>query len=183
MRRREFLGASAGGAVLLGGGAHASSVNDPIEAYALSKDFSGTILVARDGQPVFHKAFGLVDRSANVPCTTNSVYRIASITKLFTATLVMQLVAEGKLDLHARIRACLPAYKGEAADKMSVRQLLNHTSGIANFDRIASFEQAVREGIPAYQLPHSRMRCSIASPAASWCVSPAAASSTTTPTM
>ncbi|MBU8976555.1 beta-lactamase family protein [Lysobacter sp. MMG2] len=124
-----------------------------IEAYAGEHDFSGTVLVERAGRVEYERSFGLANRAFAVPNTPDTRYWIGSITKLFTATLVMQLVEEGRLNLDAPIRTVLPDYAGEGREA-TVRQLLNHTSGIANFDTVTDAATALREGIPAYQLPH-----------------------------
>jgi CubicO group peptidase (beta-lactamase class C family) len=91
-----------------------------------------------------------------VPCAAETVYRIASITKLMTATIVMQLVDDGRIALDQPIATYLPDYKGAGAKQVLIRQLLNHTSGIENFDKgLTSYADAAAKGIPAYQLPHT----------------------------
>ncbi len=125
-----------------------------VESYAREHAFSGTVLVERNGRVEYERSFDMADRAFAVANTPDTRYWIASITKLFTATLVMQLVDEGLVDLDAPIRAYLPDYAGEGREA-TVRQLLNHTSGIANFDTVADAATALRDGIPAYQLPHT----------------------------
>ena len=109
-------------------------------------DFSGTVLVRKRGKTLYHESFGLADRAFNVPVTNATKFRAASITKAFTAVLILQLVEEGKLDLRAPIRAYLPDYVGEGADKVSIHNLLNHTSGIENFDRIKATKKRFETG-------------------------------------
>jgi D-alanyl-D-alanine carboxypeptidase len=123
--------------------------------YAREHDFNGTILV-RDGRGVvFHRGFGVAERAFGTPATDSTRYRIASITKLFTSVLVLQLHAEGRLHVDSAIRAYLPEYPGEGADRVTLHQLLNHTSGIENFDRVTSFQEALENGIVQYQKPHT----------------------------
>ncbi|HEX2718519.1 MAG TPA: serine hydrolase domain-containing protein [Gemmatimonadaceae bacterium] len=157
--RRSSLTAIAGllGVVLAGWPttAHGQSLAARIRADARRSDFSGTILVERDGRTLFHEGFGLADRSFAIPARADTRYKIASITKAFTAALVLQLHEEGKVDLDASIRRYLPAYRGDGAERVTLRQLLNHTSGIENFDQVKTLEEAVTKGIPAYQLPHT----------------------------
>jgi CubicO group peptidase (beta-lactamase class C family) len=126
-----------------------------VSRYAGEHDFSGTILVAKGTRPVYVRSFGLADRTFSIPARNDTRYRIASITKLFTATLVLQMVDEGKLDLSVPIARYLPQYPGEGGDRITVRQLLNHSSGIAQFDRVASLQQALSEGVPQYQKPQT----------------------------
>ena len=126
-----------------------------VRQYARAHAFSGTVLVRKGGRTLYHESFGLADRAFAVPVTNDTRFKAASITKAFTAVLVLQLVEQGKLDLRAPIRTYLPDYAGEGADRVSIHQLLNHTSGIENFDRVKSYEEAVKNGIESYQLPHT----------------------------
>lgn len=142
---------------LLSGAALAQqdAAGDFVDAYAKKHDFDGTILVQDQGRVRYLRSFGWANRSFKVPSTPDTKYKIASITKLFTAVLVLQLYEQGRIDLHKPIRAYLPDYPGEGADRVTVHQLLNHTSGIANFDTVKEAETAIRDGIPVYQLPHT----------------------------
>lgn len=126
-----------------------------IADYAGKHQFNGTVLVKQRGEVVYSGSFGEANRAFAVPNTRQTKYRIASITKLFTATLVMQLVEQGRLDPERTIATYLPDYAGPAAQRVTVHQLLNHTSGIDNMDKVTSAEQAISEGIPAYQHPWS----------------------------
>lgn len=87
--------------------------------------------VLKDGA-VVDGATGLLSTATGVEATTDSVFQIGSITKLWTSTLVMQLVDEGLLDLDDRVQQHLPALRlrdADAAASITVRQLLNHTAG------------------------------------------------------
>lgn len=124
-----------------------------IREFAAAHDFSGTILVKRQGRELYAGSFGLADRAFGVPAAMDTRYRIASITKLFTSVLILQLAQEGRLDLDAPLRAALPDYAGEGADRITVHQLLNHTSGLAQWDRVGSYQEAFANGIEQYQRP------------------------------
>ncbi|NEX91824.1 serine hydrolase domain-containing protein [Caulobacter sp. 17J65-9] len=153
MDRRLFLTAAASLAALPSNANAAAS--SPIEEVITSTEFSGSVLVAQGRKIVLRKGFGLADRSFETPCGPDTAYRIASITKLMTATLVMQLVEAGRIDLDQPIRTYIADYKGPAAGQVTVRQLLNHSSGIENFDKgLTSYADAAARGMPAYQLPH-----------------------------
>ncbi len=79
-------------------------------------------------------AAGLLNRDTGVTATTDSIFQIGSITKLMTASLVMQLADEGKVDLDKPVKSYLRDFQiadPEATDTITVRQLLNHTSGMA----------------------------------------------------
>jgi D-alanyl-D-alanine carboxypeptidase len=125
-----------------------------IRKYATEHNFNGTVSVERNGQPVFSGSFGVAERAFNVPITNETKYRIASITKAFTAVLVLQLSEQGKINLDATIKNYLPEYAGEGRDRVTVHHLLNHTSGIPNLDAgLTSYEEAEKNGIEHYQMP------------------------------
>lgn len=104
-----------------------------VRAYAERRGFSGVVLVARDGQPIYQGAFGQAHPAWKTPMRKDAVFRIGSLSKPFTATLVMRLAETGRIDLDATVGSYLPAlYAGSAAGQATVRQLLAHTSGLAD---------------------------------------------------
>ncbi|MGE3275120.1 MAG: serine hydrolase domain-containing protein [Vicinamibacterales bacterium] len=161
MRRTVVLAVLVGSLTVMGAAAPApqaepaSELTRAVRAFAAAHDFSGTVLVARGDRILFHEAFGLANRAFDVPAALDTKYRIASITKLFTAVLVLQLQESGRLELDAPIARYLRDYPGEGADRITVRSLLHHTSGLRNFDQIGSYEEAATTGMEAYQLPHT----------------------------
>ncbi len=101
-------------------------------AQTQNQGFSGAVLIARRGHILVRKGYGLADRVSKRPNTADTIFRIASISKQFTAAAIMVLQAEGKLDVqdHAcdYLAACPAAWK-----PISIHQLLTHTSGIPEF--------------------------------------------------
>lgn len=96
--------------------------------------FSGAVLVSKDGAPLFARAYGIADRSRNVPNTVDTKFNMASVTKAFTAVAILQLTERGKLSLDETLAQALPDYpNAEAAQKITIRELLGHTSGLADF--------------------------------------------------
>ncbi|MCF3107889.1 beta-lactamase family protein [Niabella sp. CC-SYL272] len=126
-----------------------------IDSFTKQHSFNGTILLAKKGKASHKKSFGMAHFQMKVPNTPDTRYKIASITKAFTAVLILQLYEQGKIDLNKPIRTYLPGYKGEGADKVTIAQLLNMTSGIWNMDEGVTLESALKSGMPAYQLPHT----------------------------
>jgi D-alanyl-D-alanine carboxypeptidase len=133
----------------------ATSVDAYIAEHARTHDFHGTIAVQKSGRIILARSYGMANLEHQRPNLTRTRYKIASITKLFTATLILQLRDQGKLDLGQPIRTYLPDYAGEGADKVNVHQLLNHTSGLPNFDQVKDAQTAIDHGIPTYQTPYS----------------------------
>jgi serine beta-lactamase-like protein LACTB len=78
------------------------------------------------------EAYGDTDVENATPAKLNSVYRLASVSKVLTATAVMQLVERGKIELDAPIQRYVPEYP-EKKYVVTVRQLLNHTSGVRHY--------------------------------------------------
>ncbi|GAB4055388.1 serine hydrolase domain-containing protein [Catellatospora paridis] len=103
----------------------------------------GVFAEAVDGRHRQSAAAGVADVSTGAPTRPGMRHRVGSITKTFTATVLLQLAGQGRLRLDAPIGRYLPAY---AVDGVTVRMLLNHTSGIADYDHVifatdASLEQ------------------------------------------
>lgn len=91
--------------------------------------FSGVVLIVRGGDTLIHRGYGLAQRSARIPVTTETVFPIASLSKQFTAAAVLNLAADGRLALDDTLGGLLP---GVAADKrgITVHQLLTGTAGL-----------------------------------------------------
>lgn len=93
--------------------------------------FSGTVLVARDDDILLEKAYGFA--GDNVPMQTDTKLNLGSIGKSFTAVAIVQLVQAGKLSYDDIVEAYVPALAALSKGEMTVRHLLNHTSGLGNF--------------------------------------------------
>jgi CubicO group peptidase (beta-lactamase class C family) len=105
-----------------------------IGAAVAADTFSGAVLVARDGAPVFKKAYGMADRERRVANRTDTKFNLGSMNKMFTAVAVAQLAERGKLSFEDTIARHLPAYPNrEVAAKVTIHQLLTHTSGLGNY--------------------------------------------------
>ena len=133
-----------------------SATPTPVISYtaaeAAKRGLNGTILIRRDGQQGWRQSFGIAERAFGVPMRSDTRLRVASITKLFTSAMVMQLAEEGRLNVGQPVGAYLSELKGEARN-VTLHQLLNHTSGIEQYDRVASLDQALVEGVPNLQRP------------------------------
>ena len=130
-----------------------SSVVRSIEQRVEDGSFSGVVLIVEGGRTEYARAFGPAERRFNAPIEARTRFPIASITKLFTATLILQLVDESRIALDAPLGAYLRDYAGGGADRVTVRMLLNHTSGITQFDTVGSYQEAFQNGLPTYQRP------------------------------
>lgn len=102
-------------------------------AYAASGRWHGGLLVANGSSIIYRGATGLADRATGAPNTPETRFDIGSISKPFTAIIVLQLVESGDLALHGTIRDYLPEYAGRGADRITIHHLLSHTSGIPDY--------------------------------------------------
>jgi CubicO group peptidase (beta-lactamase class C family) len=92
----------------------------------------GAAVAVGAGGELIEAATGVVNRDTGVATTADSVFQIGSVTKVWTASLVMQLVAERAVELDAPVRSYLPAFgvlDGTASESVTVRELLSHTGG------------------------------------------------------
>lgn len=122
-----------------------SDLNTYLEVIAAKKSFSGELLVARGDKVVFHKAIGLESVEDAIPIKKGATYRIASITKTFTGTLVAMAQQQGKLNFSDPIDKYIPNLSGQIGN-LTVHQLLTHTSGLPH-----------NEGIQDYWLKKSKL--------------------------
>lgn len=106
--------------------------------------FNGAALVADGGQVVLKKGYGLANMEWGIPNTPDTKFRLGSITKQFTATLILQLVEQGKIELNASITRYLTDYPAATGDRITIHELLNHTSGIVGYTEIPSWSATVR---------------------------------------
>jgi CubicO group peptidase (beta-lactamase class C family) len=94
---------------------------------------NGSVLVADKGKVVYEKGFGMANMEWGIPNGPDTKFRIGSITKQFTAALILQLVEEGKIKLDGKITDYLPDYRKDTGAKVTIHHLLNHTSGIPSY--------------------------------------------------
>jgi CubicO group peptidase (beta-lactamase class C family) len=101
--------------------------------------FDGAVLVAEKGKIIYKEAYGLANREWNILNTTDTKFMIGSISKPITATLMLILVQKKLVSLDNTIEDYLPQFKSKPAAKITIRQLLSHTSGMPNYDIIKDF--------------------------------------------
>lgn len=93
------------------------------------------VIITDDGKVVYEGGRGLADVAAKTPITPDTVFRLGSITKQFSAAVILQLAAEGKLSLSDPLSKYLPSFPKPGADA-TIAQLLNHTSGVQSYTGI-----------------------------------------------
>lgn len=102
-----------------------------LDSLAAAGEFSGVVVLARGGQPVFQHAYGMADRAARRANTVETAFNVGSINKVFTQVAIRQLANAGKLSLDSTLATYWPDYpNAEVARRVTIRQLLQHRSGI-----------------------------------------------------
>jgi D-alanyl-D-alanine carboxypeptidase len=107
-----------------------AALQKKLQQEADAGQFSGAVLLAKNGQPIFEHAYGMADRERKLPATPDTRFRIGSMNKMFTAVAILQLAQAGKLKLDAPFGNYLTDYPNkELASKVTLHQLLTHTGG------------------------------------------------------
>ncbi|EDX82392.1 beta-lactamase [Synechococcus sp. PCC 7335] len=109
-----------------------------LQAHLDNNHFMGSVLVSYQGKVLLSEGYGMANLEHNVPNLPSTKFRIASISKQFTAAAILQLQEQKLLDINDSLATYLPKYpRGE---QIIVRQLLNHTSGISNYTSFEDYE-------------------------------------------
>ena len=132
------------GMAMMSTGAHAATREETIDAWM--RDYTGqvpgaSVLVLEGGDAVFQRSYGLADLEAGVTSSPTTNYRLASVSKQFTAASVLLLVEDGVLTLDDRVRHWLPTLP-VASEGITLRHLLSHTSGLVDYEDLLPPDQA-----------------------------------------
>jgi CubicO group peptidase (beta-lactamase class C family) len=101
--------------------------------------FTGTVLVSEHEQVIFKSGYGLANREWNIPNAPDVKFRLGSITKQFTSMLIMQQVAKGTIKLDGHLSDYLAYYRKDTGSKVTISELLSHTSGIPSYTDAPNF--------------------------------------------
>ena len=111
------------------------SITQKLDEYLISANtfhkFNGSALIAQQGKILLQKSYGYKNFARHVLNDNNTIYEIGSITKQFTATVILKLQEEGKLSVKDKLSKYFPEFK--YADSITLENLLGHTSGIYNY--------------------------------------------------
>lgn len=113
----------------------AQTPQEKLDAYCKAAEtnlnFNGTVLVKKKGQVLLSKGYGFANHEEKITGNENTRYQVGSVTKQFTATVILKLVEQGKLSLNDKLSKWYPNFpKG---DKVTIEQMLTHTSGIHSY--------------------------------------------------
>ncbi|RZQ54980.1 serine hydrolase [Pseudoalteromonas phenolica] len=117
-----------------------SEIDKLLTRYHQLAQFNGVALISYKGKVLFKKGYGKANFEWDINHTIEGKFKIASITKQFTAMLILQLVEQKKLKLDEKLIEYYPSYRADTGSKITIRQLLNHTSGLGNFFHLDGYK-------------------------------------------
>ena len=110
-----------------------------LKAHHANNQFNGSVLVLQKGKIIFESGYGYRDAEAKKKNNTNTIFQVGSVTKQFTALVMLKLEEEGKLELTDLLSKYYPAFPG--ADSITMHHLLSHSSGVPNYTDDEKFMQ------------------------------------------
>jgi CubicO group peptidase (beta-lactamase class C family) len=144
-----FFGMIAASAHAVPASTHQAAIEAYVRPYSDTNNFWGAILAARNGSPVFARAFGFADRERQVPNSLKTKFHIASMSMQFTAAAALRLAMQRRLSLDTPVSRFVPELPN--AQKITVRDLLKQTSGIHDINSLPDYDAALRK----HQTPSS----------------------------
>ncbi len=118
-----------------------AAVDEQFAAFSGDSVPGASVVVVQDGRVVLARAYGMADLERSIPATTDTYYRLASLTKQFTATAVLLLVRDGRLVLDTSLSDVLPQFPGYGR-AITLRHLLTHTSGVPAYEPFVADTQS-----------------------------------------
>ena len=145
MRSRIYLSSLCVALTAAAATAGADNIDDFVKAEMAKRQIPGvSIAVIRDGKLVKAEGYGLANVELKAPATPETVYQLASVSKQFTAAAILLLAQDGKLAIEDKIHKHLPDLP-QAWNEVTVRHLLDHTSGIKSYTSLPDFFKTARK--------------------------------------
>lgn len=125
--------------------ANVKQIDALMKTYVEYGQLNGAVLVADRGKVIYKRGFGMANFEWSIPNQPDTRFRIGSVTKQFTAALILQLAEQGKIKLDGKLSDYLPYYRKDAGDRVTIHQLLNHTSGIPSYTNAEFIQKLSRD--------------------------------------
>lgn len=122
----------------------AKRIHAIVESYFQDNKFTGSVLAARDGQVLFERSYGMASLELGVRNTAKTKFLLGSINKQFTAAAILKLAEAGKISLDDSVLKYLPT-SPKAWEKITIRHLLHHESGITDLFELKDYDQLKRQ--------------------------------------
>ena len=120
----------------------AQTISDLIDGYFAYNRFWGNVLVTQQGKIVFQKSYGFADKERQIKNDAGTLFSLASVTKVITATAIFKLHEEGRLSVFDRVDKYIPGFINDNTDSLTILNLLNHTSEmVANIGHSDDFSK------------------------------------------
>lgn len=137
--------------------AQSKEIDELINPYIQTNNFSGSVLISQNGEVVFSKAYGSMNRSYHIQNTTQTKFYLASVSMIFTSAAIMKLVEEKKVSLDDPLSKYLPGYK--YGDNITLHHLMSQRSGIpaighnrkVDYDSITKFGHTTEQLIDYFK--------------------------------
>ncbi len=127
-----------------------AQVDAYVKPYVETGNFSGAILIARQGKVLFSKGYGMANREWAIPNTPETRFQIASVSKPFTAAAIFMLQQQGKLSIQDPLSKFVPDYP--QGDLITLDHLLSHTSGVPNVNQFPEYDEKARSPLTLTQV-------------------------------
>ena len=114
-------------------GNESRKIDELLTKYHDLNRLNGVVMVAKKGEKILSKGYGSASLEWNIPNSPDAKYLLASVSKTFTATVIMKLIDQRKLHLDTKLTEVLPWYRKDTGEKVTIFHLLNHSSGIPNY--------------------------------------------------
>lgn len=128
-----------------------SKIDSLLEVKYQPKDPGAVFLVAKNGNEIYKKAFGMANLELNVSMKSENVFEIGSMTKQFTAVSILMLIEQGKLNLNDKITKYISDYPTHEKI-ITVHHLLTHTSGIKSYTRMKGLNDIATKNLTPIEL-------------------------------
>jgi CubicO group peptidase (beta-lactamase class C family) len=122
-----------------------------VESEAGKKNFSGSVMVIEEGDIILSKSVGSADNNHNIKNDLNTKFNIASVGKLFTKIVILQLAEEGSIKFTDSIGHFFPGFESSPAIKITVADLLNHRAGLGDVYNSREYRKLVKNNEPEFQ--------------------------------
>ncbi len=126
-------------------------MEDVIQSRVRDSTFMGSVLVARDGDTILNKGYGLANIEWQVPNSPTTKFRLGSLTKQFTSASILLLEERGKLSIGDHVKKYLPDAPS-SWDAITIFNLLTHTSGIFNYTALPDFTTTMPDPLTPVQI-------------------------------
>lgn len=121
-----------------------------LESLVNNHTFSGSVLIARDNQILLIKGYGFSQQTEQERNTSQTIYRLGSVTKPFTATIILKLYESNLLNLNSKLNEFISDYP--QGNQITIKHLLSNTSGIADYTNMEIFDEKCSENLTIDQL-------------------------------